>query len=540
MKTINKLSIAILASVVLLFGCSKEFLDTTPQGVISPDQFYKTDADATSAVSAVYQMYEAIYASPWSSMWMLKELPSGDILCGGGSRGDQSNYEEIAEFRYGSNNQVITNVYSMAYYTILRANLVVDNIKGTGAYQKYVVAEAKTLRAMMYFDLVTLWGPVPLVLHQLTPDQYQQPNSTVAAIWTQIEADLNSAITDLPVRSALAAAGSDVSRVSKGTAQAMLGKALLYQKKYAAAVTAFNAVITSNEYALNADYRQVLRKSSEFGKESLFEVSYSSAQNNTWGTANIWANPGRTVQDNVHWQLCGPRGDDWFAPGNSGLNAGWGFASPNKDLYDTYVAAGDTLRRSASILDEATLIALGGKIRSASNSSYPYGSQGFVRLKYGTWSDETVTAASGFTPERNFGTNFRVMRYADVLLMAAEALILQPTADEATAKTYINLVRTRAKCAAVTSTGAALVADLKLERQLELSFEGVRFQDVIRWGDAATALANVGKVYYLGTFTSGVENSLSTGGSFAAKNLLFPFPNNEILVNKKIVQNTGY
>ena len=541
MKTINKLNILLVASIILLFGCSKDFLDTTPQGQISPSTFYKTDADATSAVAAVYQMYEAIYASPWSSLWMLKELPSGDILCGGGSRGDQSNYEEIAEFRYGSNNQVITDIYSQAYYIILRANLVVDNVKGETDYQKYVIAEAKTLRAMMYFDLVTMWGPVPLVLHQLNPSEYQQANSTVPEIWAQIEKDLNEAIAVLPVRSQLASIGSDVSRVSKGTAQAMLGKALLYEKKYDAAATQLQAVISSNEYELNPDYSQILRKSSEFGKESLFEVSYSNGQNNTWNTPNIWANPGRTVQDNVHWQLCGPRGDSWFKSGKSGINPGWGFASPTKEMYDAYVAAGDTCRLRSSILDEATLISEGGSIRSSVDNSYPYGSQGFVRLKYGSWADETVDPASGATPERNFGTNLRVIRYADVLLMAAEALNQKSAPDDATARTYINLVRERAKCSDIATSGAALFADIKTERRLELSFEGVRYQDIIRWGDAATDLANVGKVYYLGTFTGSVENSVSSGGSFTApKNLLFPFPFNETTTNPKITQNPGY
>lgn len=541
MKTINKLSIVLMTSIVLLFGCSKSYLDTTPEGGISPDQFYKTDADATSAVAAVYQMYQAMYASPWTSLWMLKELPSGDLLTGGGSRGDQSNYEEIAEFRYGSNNNVITQVYANAYYTILRANLVVDFVNpDTSTYKKYVVAEAKTLRAMMYFDLVTLWGPVPLVLHKLNPSEYQQPNSTVAEIWAQIEKDLTEAIPDLPIRSKLALIKSDVSRVSKGTAQALLGKALLYEKKYADAATQLKAVITSGEYELNTDYSQILKISSEFGKESLFEVAYS-ISNQTWSTPNIWADPGRTATDNVHWQLCGPRGDAWFDGGHSGLIAGWGFAYPTKDLYDAFVAAGDTCRLRSSIMDEAHLIALGGKIRSSVDNSYPYGCQGFVRLKYGPWASETCTDASGYTKERNYGTNLRVIRYADVLLMAAEALNRQPSPDDATALTYINLVRDRAKLSALSSTGDALFNDIKTERQLELAFEGVRFQDIIRWGNASADLANVGKVYYLGTFTGGTENSVSTGGSFTSpKNLLFPFPHNELLVNPKITQNTGY
>jgi hypothetical protein len=299
-------------------------------------------------------------------------------------------------------------------------------------------------------------------------------------------------------------------------------------------------VIASDEYDVKTDYSQILRKSSEFGKESIFEISYSEGQRNTWGTANIWANPGRTVQDNVHWQLCGPRGDSWFKGGKSGLNAGWGFASPSKVLYDAYVAAGDTCRLRSSIMDENSLIALGGSIRSSADNSFPYGSQGFVRLKYGTWASETSDPGNS-TVERNFGTNLRVIRYADVLLMAAEALNQQPSPDDATARAYINLVRDRAKCSHLISSGAALFADIKTERLLELSFEGVRFQDVIRWGDAPTALANVGKVYYLGTFTGPTENSVSTGGSFTVpKNLLFPFPFNATSTNPKLTPNPGY
>lgn len=540
MKTkIYKLSLIVIAFITLCLGCSKDFLDTKPLGVISPDQFYKTDVDATGAVMSCYQMFEAINASPWTSLWMLKELPSGEVLCGGGKRNDQPPYEEIAEFRFGSNNSVITQVYGMAYYTILRTNLVVDNVVSDNEYKKTVIAEAKTLRALMYFDLVTLWGPVPLVLHNLNPDEYQQPNSTVAAIWAQIEKDLTEAIPDLPLKSQLMGKGIDISRVSKGTAQSLLGKALLFQKKYANAATQFDAVIASGEYGLNPDYSQILRKSSEWGTESIFEINYASTQLNTWSTGNIWANPGRTTLDNVHWQLTGPRGDAWFAGGTSGLFAGWGFCSSSQETYNAYVAAGDVVRRKATIMNEAELQSFGGKMRDASNT-LPYGSVGLIRLKYSTWKDETVDPAAA-TPERNIGTNLRVIRYADVLLMAAEAYN-QAGGNDPKALGYLNQVRTRVSLPSLTVSGAALFDAIKKERRLELSFEGVRYQDILRWGTAATDLAGVGTKYYLGTFTGAVEDfvPVENSGFKPNKNELFPFPLNETKTNQKIVQNPGF
>lgn len=521
---------------VLVLSCEKTFLDTSPQGLINKGDFYKTDADATSAVASAYQMLEAINASPWNSLWMMKELPSGDILCGGGQRGDQPPYEEIAEFRYGSDNTVITKAYSMAYYTIQRTNLVIDNVQPDNAYKKAVIAEAKTIRAFMYFDLVTLWGSVPLVLHNLELGNYQQPQNTISEIWTQIEKDLTEAIPDLPVKSQMKTAKLDVSRISKGTAQSLLGKALLYEKKNAQAAAQFQTVIDSKEYDLVPDYARVLRKDTEFGIESVFEVSYSSDQNNTWNTTNIWGNPGRTVHDNVHWQLTGPRGDDWFKSGNSGINAGWGFASPTLELYYSYVNNGDSIRKHVAIMDEKELIALGGKLRSASNNSYPYGSAGLIRLKYGTWADETTPANSSATAERNYGTNLRVIRYADVLLMAAEAYLLDGKPDKAIP--LFNLVHQRAKLTPVTTL---TLANIKTERKLEFSFEGIRFQDLLRWGDAATELANFGKYYYLGTFKNGVEEKIDVqGGGFKQKNVYFPIPYVELMTNPKMNPTPGY
>jgi tetratricopeptide (TPR) repeat protein len=529
MKTKIFKYISVLAFVGILGGCSEDFLDTTPQGSVPMESFFKTDADAAGTVLGVYDIMQSLYAADWNSMWMLKTLQADELLTGGGGRGDQPAYEEINEFRYGSSNSVITKVFQMSYWGIYRANLVLENVKPESDIKKRSIAEAKALRAMLYFDLVNLWGKVPLVLTTpKSPSEYNYPRSETAAVWAQIEKDLKEAIVDLPLRSTYApivdgkvVIKSDMIRVTKGAAQAMLGKSYLYQKKYAEAAAIFQTVIDSKEYELNGDYSQILRKGAEFGKESLFEISYSSAKNYDWGNFQ-WGNNGRNYESNIHWELCGPRGDGFFDGGTSGLIAGWGFANPDSAIYKAF-EAGD-VRRQYSVMNEAEVKAKGGKMRNADKgNALPWSNVGLVRLKYGTWSDESLSAPS--VTEVNYGTNFRLIRYADVLLMAAEAY--NKSGNDGAALLLINQVRKRAELADLTETGDALFQKIKAERRVELAFEGVRFMDLIRWGDAATVLANQGKKIPKG---DGTFFDVADGG-FKAKNVLLPIPETEISVN---------
>jgi len=553
---INKLSIVVLTSIVLLFGCSKDFLDMNQPGVRTVGTFYKTDADATAAIMSCYNMMKAQNASIWTSFWMVKESLSDDIYTGGENSGDRPEYQELNTFTFGSTNSCITNIYRYIYMTIYRENLIVDNIKDPTPYQKTVIAEAKAIRAYMYFELATLYGPVPIVLHELLPSQYAQPNSTMDALWAQIEKDLNEAVADLPVKSKLAAAGSDKSRFSKGTATAFLGKALLFEKKYAAAATALATIIGTPEYDLytladlNGDITQLFRKSTEFGKESLFEISCSSSRINDWSDAfgDLWVDPSRTNPSNTVWQLCGPRGDQGFHGPNDSivvggknvvnpgvrLLGGWGFGYPTLDLYNAYISAGDTVRAKGYIMSEPQLIAKGGAMRRSANS-YMYGCPGLIRVKYTTWSDETNTTAG--VAELEYGTNLRIMRYADVLLMAAEANLMAGNVGAAT--TQINLVRERVNLPDLT---AVTMADIKLERRLELSFEGSRYQDLVRWGDAATVLVDQGKQVPTGGIVGGVlQFATRAGAGFKApKNNMFPIPFNELSSNPNVKQNPGY
>ncbi|HEY4789016.1 MAG TPA: RagB/SusD family nutrient uptake outer membrane protein [Bacteroidales bacterium] len=562
MKTrINKIGLVILTSFILLFGCSKDFLDMNQPGVRTLSQFYKTDDDATAAIMSCYNMMMALQASSWTSFWMTKESLSDDIYTGGESSGDRPEYQELNTFTFGPTNSPITNIYRYIYMTIYRANLIVDNVKGETDYQKGVIAEAKAIRAYMYFELTTLYGPVPLVLHELLPSQYAQPNSTVEALWAQIEKDLNEAIAVLPLRSQMEAAGFDKSRFCKGTAQAFLGKALLFEKKYSQAATALNTLIASNEYSLytlaelGGDYTQLFRKSTEFGKESLFEVSYSSSRINTWSDpfGDNFKDPSRTNPSNFIWQLCGPRGDQGFngptdsivvsgkkVPNqDSRILGGWGFGYPTLDIWKAFKDAGDSVRVQADIMSESQLVAKGGSMRRAGSVAgdykYMWGCPGIVRLKYTTWATETNLNAG--QPELEYGTNLRIMRYADVLLMASEANLL--AGDVTTATNQINQVRNRVN---LSTLGAVTLDDIKLERRLELAFEGSRYQDLVRWGDAANVLKDQGKSIPTGIIINNVLqfNVNPSSGFKAPKNNLFPIPFNEISSNPNVVQNPGY
>lgn len=555
-----------LVTFLFLSGCSSDFLDTQQPGVTKVTDFYKTDADATGAIMGCYNMMRAMNASIWTSFWMTKESLSDDIYTGGQNSGDRPEYQELNTFTFGPTNSPITNIYKYSYMVIYRANMIVDNFKTPTAYQKIVIAEAKAIRAYMYFELATLYGNVPLVLHELLPTEYAQPNSasvtnadgtiTPTGLYAQIEKDLTEAIIDLPLKSQLKASGSDPARFSKGTAQAFLGKTQLFEKKYTQAATTLNAIIATGEYELyqlpeiNNDYTQLFRTSTEFGKESVFEISYSSNRANDWSNAfgDLWIDPSRTNPSSTVWQLCGPRGDQGFTgpqdsiivsgkkvPNlSSRINGGWGFGYPTLDLWNAYKNAGDSVRVHSVILTESQLLSKGGTMGTGGN--FMWGCPGLVRLKYTTWADET-SSANGAVPDLNYGTNLRIIRYADVLLMAAEANLM--AGANGIALDQINQVRARVLLPPLTSL---TLANIKLERRLELSFEGSRYQDLVRWGDAANTLKDQGKLIPTGVRVAGVlqYNNNPAAGFKAPKNNLFPIPFNEISSNPNVKQNPGY
>ncbi|MCF8364585.1 MAG: RagB/SusD family nutrient uptake outer membrane protein [Bacteroidales bacterium] len=497
--------LSVVVIITAMTACSKDFLETDPLGKAAVSTFYKTDEDATMAVMATYDILQWMYARDWNSAYLVKTFPSDESLTGGGDAGDQPPYQELDIFTYSAGNPTITSVYQSNFYGVYRANLVINNVVNENDYRNQVISEAKFLRAYFYFELVSMFGSVPLNLVELAPSEYQQPPAPVADIWAQIEQDLKDAIAGLPAKSAYGA--DDVMRASKGAAQALLGKAYLYQEKWADAAAAFDQVIASGEYELSDDYSTLFLKDQELGVESIFEVMYVTTEGYDWGTFQWGGN--RAMENNIHWQLCGPRGD-YFNAGESGLIGGWGFNYPQLALYQTFVDAGDEVRRNSTLWSMTELEAVGGGWSNPDS----WGWDGCIRIKYATRMSET-SGDNGAVPELNYGTNVRLLRYADVLLMAAEAKFR--AGNEAGALVEFNKVRERAQ---LNSLSALTFEDIVVERQLELSFEAVRFLDLIRWGLAPQVLGSRGFV--------------------AGKHELYPIPLDELRNNQLMVQNPNY
>ncbi|NMM48490.1 RagB/SusD family nutrient uptake outer membrane protein [Marinigracilibium pacificum] len=482
MKTINKLSTYILVAITLLsFQSCEDFLDQEIPGRAPVEEFYQTEEDVMQATTAAYDILQYHYSNGWASPYLVKTLPSDESTAGGGGFGDQPAYQTLHSYTFDSNNDAIFGLWKMAYYGIYRANLVINNTEPDTDLKKRLVAEAKCLRAYFYFELVSLFGDVPLVLTEIPPAEYTStPRTPANEVYDQIEIDLNDAIAVLPPKSAYGSA--DKFRWTVGSAQALLGKAYLYQEEWTNAASNFDDVIASGEYSLEPYFGQVFSNTREFGMESVLEVQFVNTEGYNWG--NFPWGEGRAQENNIHIQLMGPR-DFTQAPGDS-LIAGWGFNIAEPNTYQAFIDAGDTERRVNTVMSYQELVDMGGDIVQESHQF-----KGYIRRKYGTYQNETSTENGGVN-ELNYGTNWRLIRYSDVLLMAAEAHIRM--GDEATGVDLINEVRNRAGLADISASGAALIDALIMERRLELVFEGHRFRDLVRWGIADQVLAPEGFV----------------------------------------------
>jgi starch-binding outer membrane protein, SusD/RagB family len=342
------------------------------------------------------------------------------------------------------------------------------------------------------------------VLDDIGPSAYTNTGrAAIAQVYAQIEKDLTEAINVLPVKSTLA--GANRFRVSKGTAQALLGKAYLFQQKWNEASVQLENVITSGQYGLEPSIGKVFSQAGEFGQESVFEISYTNARSYDWGNFP-W---GSAPESNIHIQLMGPRGEFYTKAPADSLIAGWGFNLPRKKLYDAYIAAGDVNRRRETVMSEAELIAAGGNWTNPTAHDYA----GYFQRKYGSFQSRTGSPIG----ELNYGTNWRHVRYSDVLLMAAEAF--HKAGNDTKGRGYLNQVRVRAGLPVTSVSGNALFEAIVTERMLELAFEGVRFVDLVRWGRA--------------------QQEMGTLGFIAGKHELLPIPDYEVKTGT-LKQNPNY
>ncbi|MDO9257824.1 MAG: RagB/SusD family nutrient uptake outer membrane protein [Bacteroidales bacterium] len=510
-----------LLLILAFAGCKKEFLEVAPVGQLSSDNFLKNDNDVKLAVIGVYNKIQMNNSNAWNSAYFIKNLPADDTKSGGPNAGDQPQYTNLNKFNITSENIGITAIWKAYYSTISSCNTIIANVGANAdatAGMKTMVGEAKALRAYTYLDLVIMFGGVPLMtVNPASTAEFNKPRATPEEVYAQIETDLKDAIAVLPVKSAYAAV--DKFRFSKGTAQALLGKAYLYEKKYSDAAIVLGACISSNEYQLEPDYTTIWSKEHEFGIESVFEVSYTSQENYGWGNFP-WGD--NNAESNIELQLEAPRadGDGSFDFSNLdltklNLSGGWGANLPSKKIGDLLYSNPADKRIKGTVVNEAGYFAAGGKYQAG---EYPYDYEGYLRLKYACKASETTTAGQ---PELNYGTNYRIIRYADVLLMAAEAY--NKSSNDAAAQAELKKITDRAGIDAHTEAGSALFDQIVIERAKELCFEGNRYWDLVRWGLADQEMKSIG-------FVKG-------------KNELFPIPLNEILSNTAMgeaAQNPGY
>ncbi len=497
----------IISSVFLvanMFVSCTKWVDSTAKDayLVTAEDYLRSETDYRTMEISVYTPLQ----------WLNQIVPIGEIasdnaVSGGESASDVLDLQQIDDHTLTPVNGTLSDLWQSAYEGVNRANYLIqykaanqNGLKVDFAGKEALYGEVYFLRAYYYFTLVKMFGDVPLFVNKRLglEDSRSLQRSPKADVYNQIELDLTNAIAVLP------AVQTQKGRITKYAAQAMLGKVYLYEKKYDLAAAMLENVISGNAYSLVADFGSMFLATGENGPESVFEIQYT----NTSPYYN-WSAVTRG-QGNYSIQQCGIRG----LTGSSAMPyaAGWSTNLPTQDLAKAY-SAGD-IRKAATVLDIDAYKAANPSF-GISYQIAPYKNTGLYNQKYLPRKGET----SGQI-ELNYLNNFRIIRYADVLLMAAEANNKSTTANDTKAQTYLNLVRRRAfadMAHDVTSTGTTLYQTILDERRLELAMEGDRFFDLVRTGQAASKIT----------------------GFVTGKHELFPIPQTEIDISN-LTQNPNY
>lgn len=491
----NNLIILVTVSLLALVTACSKFVDYDPveDYQITADNYFTSADDYQKMVIGTYSPIQWIWANV-----VIGDVASDNSVAGGENATDQLGLQQIDDYAIVANNSYLTEAWKACYEGINRANYLHEN-KGKLDFsgKDALYGEVYFLRAYYYFELVRMFGGVPLFTEKRlnASESGSLQRAPVADVYKQIEADLTGAINVLPTTN------PQKGRITKYAAQALLGKVYLYQGKFAEAANMLENVI-SGPFSLVQDFGSIFLQSGENGPESIFEIQYSNLS-----PFYDWSNPGRG-QGNLAVQVCGIRN----ITGSSPYGQGWSTNLPTQDLEDAF-QQGDK-RKDVTILDIEAYKAANPQF----NITYlvaPYKNTGLYNQKYQPRKGET----SGQV-ELNYLNNFRTIRLADVLLMAAEANNRKSSPDATKAQLYLNTVRQRAfgdNNHNISATGSQLTEIIWEERRLELAMEGDRFFDLVRTGKAASKIK----------------------GFVAGKNEVFPIPQQEIDISG-IAQNPGY
>lgn len=502
------------ASSLAISSCGKKFLDKQPLAASVDANYYRTDAELITGINAAYDPLNWYQSEGKSSSTPIFEFIWGDICSddalGGGDNSGDVRYTQIGNFESSSSSAFLAGVWKNQYIGIRRCNIILEKApiapSASAAIKTRVQAEAKFLRAYYHFYLYRMFGTVPYITKQLQNGEFEQAKPSKDEFFTKLVQDLKDAKAGLPDKYS----GNDKGRATKAAASGYLARVLMFKGDAWADVLAEckSVIADSNLNGLNlkTPYEKIHSIATEYGSESIFEIG-----------ATI-TGPTATNRDNE-----GTYYDKITGPRNQLDMAGYGLIAPSNDLVNFFKQDSAKWgkmdpRKKATILAPGDSI-YGEVITLPATGASP--DQKYYKRKY----VENMSLAE----QTQGGTNIRLLRTADVYLMAAEAAF--NLGQEADAIAYVNAVRKRVKMPILTSaeySGDKLKTAIWDERRLELSLESLRFFDIVRQGRAGTIFSNL---------TLDTEGK----GFVQGKNEVFPIPQTEIdLSGGKITQNPNY
>lgn len=475
--------VGVILSLVIFISCKKSFLEKTPPDALAESVYYSTADQAKAAVNAAYASLENqnLYTKYLTKLFI---APTGDVIL------NNTDGYGLMNFSFTATEPALFNAYSTLYEGVYRSNIVLQKVPGIvmdDALKSRYLAEAKFLRALYYWHLTTLFGEVPLFTEPFkTPDDALIAKSSIADIYKVMVQDLQDAIPILPLKSQYGA--SDVGRATKGAAESLLGKIYLYEQDFQDSYDWFSKVISSNEYGLMDDFNHIINVNYENNIESVFEVQFAEI-----GASDVGN---------------GQSGNDLPQ-----VNGGTGNTLPTQELVNAFGT--NDPRLGYTIFMQGQPFA--PQLSTPSQNLDTYQS---------IWSATGYNIKKGLIPiayVNNRGTNWPIIRYADVLLMYAEAANEIGHIDEA--RDAVNLVRERPTVnmpdltAANTGTKETMFQAIVHERRVELALEYHRFNDLRRWGMAQDTLGPLG---------------------YTARDRYYPIPQVEIDINKNLKQEDGW
>lgn len=447
MKNIKIKAILILFSLTW-FSCNDEFLTLVPEDTYSVSGAYKTEDDFKFAIAGVYAEQQEFYAPVNENWFVMTQLQRSDD-----TRNGAAYSAGIDQFTDDDSEISLRNAWQRFYRVIYRSNLILEKIEevefDNAALKDYIKGEAYALRAWSYFNAGYTFGGVPLITSLMSTDETLAiPRSTQEATFKQAEDDYMMAISLLPD----AWNSGNVGRITKYAAEGGLARAYMFQSKFALAAPLLKDIIDSGNYGLEPDYTDAFDDGSDNGIERVWEIQFHGQLTSeaTYGGSAF-------IED----------GND-FLPFLEGTSNGAQY--PSLAMMEAY-EPGDMRKDISAKIG----ISFGGVPDNKYHRIIKYSHYTYVPVTRSDWA-----------------TNYPVIRYADVVLMYAECLNEAGYQADGDAFVHLNSVRNRAGLADLTSTEipnqAAFRNAIKQERRVEFAFEGRRWQDLIRWGDAVQVM----------------------------------------------------